>query len=96
MRLSRNPEIGDMIIFTPDSHDPLKKQKGSIECEADEEYVGVIYDIHFDKWGHKAKVLVQWSGDQPPEYNSTHGFSGTNIHNLRSKFKVIRGGIDIR
>ena len=64
MRLSRHPEIGDMIIFTPDCYYPLKKKKGSIECESDTEYVGVIYDIHFDKWGHKSKVLVKWSGDQ--------------------------------
>jgi len=63
--------------------------------QPEEEFLGIIYEIHRDKWGHKNKVLVEWSENVPPNYNPRHGFSGINIHNLRHEFKIIRDGIEV-
>jgi hypothetical protein len=58
-------------------------------------YVGMVYKIVLDKWGHKNNVFVSWQGDIAPNYNRGHGYCGMNIHNLRSEFRVIRNGVDI-
>ena len=91
MKQSRMPRIGDMLIVTPKSkHHAVYTVAGD-----GHEYTGMIYKIDLNKWGHQEKVHVQWSGDTPPNYNRDHGYAGTNIHNLRSEFKVIRDGVNI-
>ena len=59
------------------------------------EYTGIVYKIERDKYQHPHKVHVQWSDHIPPNYNPNHGYAGTNIHNLRSEFTVIRDGVSI-
>jgi hypothetical protein len=84
------PRIGDMLIVKPE---PRHTQ--CIVGADVREYIGIVYKIEYNKWGHQEKVHVQWSDDMPPSYNKQHGYAGTNIHNLRSEFQVIRDGIDI-
>ena len=82
----RRPQIGDMLVVTPRvarHHSPEK------------EYIGIVREIRLDRWGHQENVFVQWSEDAPPNYNLAHGYAGTNIHNLRSEFEVIRNGVSI-
>jgi len=90
VKKSRMPRIGDFLIVTPDP-----RLHHSIVGEDSGEYTGIVYEIEYDKYGHPYKVHVQWSGSVPPNYNRMHGYSGTNIHNLRSEFQVIRDGVNI-
>ena len=90
MNLSRMPRIGDFLVAKPD---PRRFQY--IVAPDVREYTGIVYEIEYDKYRHPYKVHVQWSGDAPPNYNSNHGYAGSNIHNLRSEFKVIRDGVNI-
>jgi len=89
---SRNPQIGDLLVVSPD---PSRVQWIMGE-PANQVYTGIVYKIECDADYGPNKVFVQWSGSQDPGYNIKHGYSGMNIHNLRSKFKVIRNGIDIK
>ena len=89
MRQSRSPKLGDMLVVTPD--DRIRRRPGP----GDRVYVGVVYKIVLDKWGHKNNVFVLWQGDIAPNYNRAHGYCGMNIHNLRSEFRVVRSGVDI-
>ena len=82
MRQSRYPKIGDILIVRMNRED-------------DDGYVGVVRKIVLDRWQHQKNVFVVWQGDVAPNYNREHGYSGVNIHNLRSEFRVIRKGIDI-
>tara|TARA_Y100000310_G_scaffold97277_1_gene94930 strand:- start:241 stop:501 length:261 start_codon:yes stop_codon:yes gene_type:complete len=84
------PKVGDLLIVTPKS----KYHTYTVAGDG-HEYTGIVYKIEHDKYCHPHKVHVQWSGDTPPNYNHDHGYAGTNIHNMRSEFKVIRDGIDI-
>ena len=84
---NRTPQIGDMLVVRPDS-----RHSHHIVGTDVRDYVGVVYKIEYDKWGHQEKVHVQWSDISPPDYNSHHGYSGINIHNLRSEFQIIRSG----
>jgi len=52
------------------------------------EYVGCVYNIVADKYGHK-KVFIGWA-EMPPDYIPEYGYSATNIYNLSSVFKVIK------
>jgi hypothetical protein len=82
MRKSRHPQIGDMIIETcPDT-----KKK----------HVGVVYEIEKDNYGHSNCVLIEWSDELPRGYTLKYGYAGVNIHNIRDRFDVFRGGIRIR
>lgn len=90
-RQSRHPQIGDMIVrkYTAD-----EAYQNGLEHQA-KNFIGVVYEIKHDKWGHANKVRVQWSNDIPPGYNIYFGYSGVNIHNLRQEYDVIRDGINI-
>ena len=79
--LSRNPQIGDLIIKT---------------CSVSgKKFPGLIHEIKKDKYGH-ASVFVTWpSGVVPRDYRQEHGYSSTNIHNLLIEFEIIRGGESI-
>ena len=90
MRQSRRPKLGDLLVVTPDSRN---RTLGQVDVNA--KYVGMVYKIVLDKWGHQSKVFVSWQGDASPNYNHQHGYAGVNIHNLRSEFKVIRNGVNI-
>ena len=62
----------------------------------DEKHYGLVRDIVLDTWGHQRSVFIEWSdNNQPHDYNTKHGHAGVNIHNLRSKFRVIREGEEI-
>ena len=89
---SRMPIVGDMLIVTPCRDRYQHVPPGQDE----EEFLGIIYEIHRDSYGHQRKVLVQWSDKVPPNYNRQHGFNGTNIHNLRREFKIIRDGREVK
>ena len=89
-RLDRNPQIGDMIINKFDTG--RASQHGMPEPM---DFVGVVYEIKYDKWGHADKVRIQWSNGFPPEYNEHYGYRGVNIHNLRHEFDVVRNGVNI-
>ena len=81
------PEIGDLIIENVD-------EKGAIQVSTSEEkYVGIVTEIHLDKYGHHRNVMIEWSQSSPPEYNEAWGYCGTNIHNLYSRFSIVRHGI---
>ena len=81
-RMGRMPQIGDMIIETC----PHRNNK----------HVGLVREINIDSYGHQRNVYIEWSGESPQLYNSEHGYAGVNIHNIRSRFDVIRNGINIR
>ena len=87
MEQSRHPKLGDLLVVTP-------LQPGT-HCPSSSRYVGMVHKIVLDKWGHQSKVFVAWQGDASPNYNRHHGYAGTNIHNLRSEFKIIRNGVSI-
>jgi len=88
MRGCRMPLVGDMLVVTPcpDRYSNVEPNK---------EYVGVIYEIHRDKYGHQHKVMVEWADKVPANYNISYGYSGVNIHNLRQEFRVFRGGKEV-
>jgi len=88
--MSRIPRIGDMLIVRPDLGRSQRITGADVR-----EYIGIIYEIEHDEYCHPHRVHVQWSSVPPPNYNPHHGYAGTNIHNLRSEFKVVRGGVNI-
>ena len=51
------------------------------------EYFGCVYNKTMDKYGER--VYIVWS-EPPPDYQPQHGYSATNIHNLRKTFDVIK------
>ena len=82
-RESRRPQIGDMII---------KCTGGNVFRR----HIGLVHGFKKGKWsGHNEVAFITWSTDPPPDYNEEYGYFCTNIHNLRSEFKVIRNGINI-
>ena len=83
MRQSRHPKLGDLLVVTPERRPGANR------------YVGMVSRIVLDKWGHQNNVFVIWQGNIAPNYNRLHGYAGTNIHNLRSEFEVIRSGVSI-
>ena len=80
-RKSRMPEIGDLIIKTC-------QHRGT-------KHMGLVREIQLDSWGHQRCVLIEWSAGAPQGYQEEYGYGGTNIHNLRSEFEIIRGGESI-
>ena len=88
MRQSRSPKLGDILVVTLNDRSTSRPLTGV-------KYVGMVYKIVFDKWGHKNNVFVSWQQDIAPNYNRKHGYCGANIHNLRSEFRVVRNGVDI-
>ena len=88
MRQSRRPKLGDLLVVTLNDHRSSRPLGGA-------KYIGVVYEIRLDKWGHQNNVFVAWQAAPAPNYNRIHGYCGVNIHNLRSEFRVIRNGVDI-
>ena len=79
-RQSRRPRVGDLIIET---------------AHSGKKYIGIVHNINLDSYGHQRSVYIQWSDNPPPYYNKDHGYSGVNIHNLRMRYNVVRGGVRI-
>jgi hypothetical protein len=73
--------IGDLIVETDE--------------KTSDQYYGLVRDIVLDSWGHQRHVYIEWSGDTPRHYQKEHGYSGVNIHNIRSRYKVIRNGVSL-
>ena len=91
-RQSRMPQIGDMLVVT------CRETRFGPTCEChnkSEKHVGIVIDIRLDDWGHQRNVLIKWSGYPPGQYNEKHGYCGTNIHNCRNEFDMIRNGVNI-
>jgi hypothetical protein len=82
-RESRTPQIGDVVIVTSCHNSNLQ-------------HMGMVYEIHLDKYGHQRNVLIEWSTLSPRDYQPEHGYGGINIHNIRDKFEVIRNGKSIK
>ena len=62
----------------------------------DRPFVGVVHMIAPDRDGEKRDVFITWQGEGPISYNREHGYCALNIHNLRSTYKVIRDGVEIK
>lgn len=92
MKNSRHPQVGDMVVR---KFVPTAKFVNHELMEA-ENFIGLVREIHLDRWGHARNVLIEWTTDTPPDYHYKHGYCGTNIHNIRNEFDVIRDGIYIQ
>jgi len=57
--------------------------------EANEKWLGVVYEIKRNKWGH-GTAFIHWSSDPPPYYNKEYGIPCVNIHNGYSEYDVIK------
>ena len=90
-QMGRHPEIGDMLIVRPNS----RRSQHIVGADV-RDYIGLVYKIECSEWGHQENVHVQWSDTSPPDYNHRHGYSGINIHNLRSEFRIIRNGTEVQ
>jgi hypothetical protein len=89
---SRMPQIGDLLFVTC----PASEYNARCACKAKgEKHVGYVSEIHRDSWGHQQNVLIEWSTHEPLNYRADIGYNGSNIHNLRREFTVIRDGIEI-
>ena len=72
----RNVVIGDLVL---EKESRLDKPK----------WIGVVYDIKYDKYGTGTAFLA-WTPEDPPGYNKIYGYGCTNIHNVRSKYDIIK------
>jgi len=77
MSLERHAEVGDLIIY-----------KGETICAEQRHWTGVVREVK--KVAGHLSVFVSWALEPPPGYNSYYGYCHTNIHNLVSKFDVIK------
>jgi len=77
MDRSRWADIGDLVI---------EKTTKRVE---ELKWVGVVYKIIRNKYNH-ATVFINWTPNNPPHYYKERGYSATNIHNLRSRFCVVK------
>ena len=81
---SRMPKIGDMIIKHTGGHVLLRS------------HIGLVHGLKKGKWSRENEIaFITWSTDPPPDYHEEYGYYCTNIHNLRSEFRVIRNGTSI-
>ena len=74
-RQNKHAQVGDMII-QKDKDTSLK-------------WIGVVYDIKKDKWGH-GTAFLHWSPEPPPDYNKEYGILCTNIHNLYDTYDIVK------
>jgi hypothetical protein len=72
----RNVAVGDLVL---QKESRLEKPK----------WIGVIYDIKYDRYGTGSAFLM-WAPEDPPRYRKEYGYSCTNIHNVRSEFDVVK------
>ena len=90
---TRRPRIGDLLFVTCRPGD----YNARCSCRTEgEKHVGFVREIERDSWGHQKHVLVEWSSKPPINYREEYGYSGVNIHNIRSEFTIIRDGKEIK
>ena len=77
-RISRTPQIGDLIVR-------------KYEIVDRESSTGIVIEIKRDRYAH-GDVFIHWFDDGPSDYQERHGYSETNLHNLRSTFDIYRDG----
>ena len=90
---SRTPRIGDLLFtICRDT-----EYHAGCSCRTDNnKHVGIVREIELDSYGGQKHVRVEWSNTPPINYREEYGFSGTNIHNLRSEFTIVRNGKEIK
>lgn len=86
MRSDRRPRIGDYLIVSHDGFAPVLKPPSR----------GMVVKVDRDKWHSASSVFIAWQTESPPGYHTKHGYDSTNIHNLRSKFRIFRDGEEIK
>ena len=89
MMNSRMPRIGDLLITT------CRKTEYNAQCvcqHSSEKHVGIVREIQRDRYGHQKHVMIEWSSTPPLNYREKYGYHGTNIHNIRSEFTIVREG----
>ncbi len=90
---SRMPRIGDLIV----SKCRDTEWHSACHCHTTgSSHVGLVKEIEFDKYGDSRNVRIEWASVKPLHYSDMHGYHGTNIHNLRSEFRIFRDGIEIK
>ena len=72
----RNVAVGDLV---------LEKEARN----AKPKWIGIVHDIKYDTYGTGTAFLT-WTPEDPPRYNRFHGYGCTNIHNIRSKYDIIK------
>ena len=88
----RMPQVGDLLFVTCRDSD----YHSTCICHTHgEKHIGHISEIHRDTWGHQNRVLVEWSTHKPINYRDEYGYHGSNIHNLRREFTIIRDGQEV-
>ena len=89
MMNSRMPRIGDLLITK------CRETEYNARCvcqHSSEKHVGFVREIQRDCYGHQKHVLIEWSSTPPINYLEEYGYNGTNIHNIRSEFTIVREG----
>jgi hypothetical protein len=73
-KINRWVALGDVVI--------RKKKDG------EGPWVGVVYDVaeNHASWG---RVLLHWTPDAPPHYDSRYGLSRVNVHNCYNVYDVV-------
>jgi len=79
----RMPRIGDLIVH---------KNPRTGEARR----FGLVHKIKKDKHGHES-VFIEWTDGlgEDSTWREDHGYSSSNIHNLRKEWVVIRDGVNI-
>jgi len=71
----RNVAVGDLVLEKESRYGEPK-------------WIGVVYTIKYDKYGI-GTALLSWTPENP-NYNKLYGYGCTNIHNIRSKYDIIK------
>ena len=85
---TRHPQIGDLLIVT------TRSWSKTDNCVRPRQCIGLIYKFKFDAHGGKT-VFVEWQGKAPADYSPDRGVCATNIHNLRTEYRIFRSGEEI-
>ena len=88
-RPSRMPQIGDLWSVV------CRKTDYNARCVCaggQYRHTGLVREIEHDSYGHQKHVLIEWANMPPINYREEYGYNGTNIHNIRDEFTVIRNG----
>lgn len=72
----RNVVIGDLVLEKESRYGKPK-------------WIGVVYTIEYDRYGTGTAFLT-WTPEDPPKYNREYGYGCTNIHNVRSRYDVVK------
>ena len=90
---SRMPQIGDLLLTKCRS---TEYNSWCVCQNSSERHIGFVREIQRDSYGHQKHVFIEWSSTPPFNYREEYGYNGTNIHNIRSEFTIIRNGKEIK